>query len=256
MKNIAVIIRVFSRVQDTKCLVEIIKKKWTTHNYTLFVAFNGASAGHKLDDYVYENAQVLEVNNNSGHRTGARDLVQNAYNHIKNDNNFDYLLFVESDFWLLDERLILEGIESDKDLATTIWIEQRSSLAVDFFLLKKQALATHTELLNWQDSPETDFRNAVRNAGLSVHVFNALRSIHAPSSMKKILKNSFKPCFYEGGRFRIFEKAKVVTHHIEDLESGLDEKKSIANSVLQEDFFENIALFFPQGSWLRKKMWK
>ncbi len=243
MKSIAVIIRTYSRVEDTKALVEIIKKKWKNNNYTLFIAHNGKKDGYFLDPSLSENATILEYDNNSGHRTGARDLVQNAYAHIENNNNFEYILFIESDFWLLDEKLLCDAIKSKKDISTSIWIEKRQSLGVDFFLVKKAYLDANKELLNWADSPETDMKRAFdknieKQGKASLYIFDELRPIHAPSLMRKIFKSFLKLSHYEGGRFRIFPEAMAVTHHIEDLENGIDEKKALANALLGEVFFQ------------------
>ncbi len=82
MKNIAVVIRTFSRVEDAKALVEIIQNYWKSHNYTLFVAFNGSSSGYELDNYIKENAQIIKVEENSGHSSGASDLVRLAHKFI------------------------------------------------------------------------------------------------------------------------------------------------------------------------------
>ncbi len=274
MKNIAVIIRTYSRVEDTKALVEIIEKKWKKNNYTLFIAHNGKKDGYLLEPCLSEYATILEYENNPGHRTGARDLVQNAYAHIENNNDFEYILFIESDFWLLDEKLILNAIEADKDMATSLWIEKRQSLGVDFFLVKKAYIDKNKELLNWADSPETDMKKAFdesvgTNGKASVYIFDELRPIHAPSLMRKLFKSIFKARHYEGGRFRIFPKAMVVTHHIEDLVNGIEEKKALANALLEEEFFitekkatlsyldrniVTIAKYFPNSAFFKKKL--
>lgn len=266
MKNIAVIIRVFSRVEDTKALVSIIRKYWTQNNYTLFIAHNGLESGYVLDDSLREYAEIIEIKENSGHRTGARDLVQKAYQHIEKRKDFDYILFIESDFWLFDEKLIQKAIESDKDIASTIWVEKRKSLAVDFFLVKSTFIAKHQEILNWDASPETDMGIACREAKASIHIFPELRPTHAPSLLRASFKNCFESTHYEGGRFRLFPRAKVVSHHVEDLPEGMKTKKSLANALINERFFEEdlyslsfkdlyiqkIAGLFPNSGWFKK----
>ncbi len=266
MKNIAVIIRVYSRVEDTKELVHIIKDKWKLNNYSLFIVHNGANDGYLLDEELANYADILEVTTNSGHRTGARDLVKGGYNYIKKREDFDYVLFIESDFWIFDDKLIQAAIQSDKDLATTIWIEKRKSLGVDFFLVKKPFIDEHSSILDWDKSPETDMRDNFNKTNGKLHIFKELRPIHAPSLMRKTFKNLFSPTHYEGGRFRIFIKAKTVSHHIEDLTNGMNDKKSIANAMLGYDYFKNsakytltfldkyaqkIAAYFPQASWYK-----
>ena len=126
IKNIAVIIRVYSRVDDVKALVNIISTYWKRHNYTLFIAHNGAKDGYVLDSSVHEYAEIIEISENSGHRSGTTDLVKTAYNHIKSRTDFDYILFVESDFWLFDEMVIEKALLQDKDIATSIWVEKKT----------------------------------------------------------------------------------------------------------------------------------
>ncbi len=268
MKNIAVIIRVYSRVEDAKALVQIIKDFWNMHNYTLFIAHNGKKDGYVLDDETKDKAEVIEFNTNTGHRTGARDLVQKGYAYIKENCEFDYVLFIESDFWLFDETLIDKAIQSGKDLATSIWIEKRQSLGVDFFLVKKEFIDVHPNILDWDKSPETDMRDQFNKAQGSLFIFEELRPIHAPSLMRKTLKNFLKNTHYEGGRFRLFTKAKAISHHVEDLQYGIQTKKAIANALIEQNYFQNIysysltffdknaqqiAAYFPQASWFKKK---
>ncbi len=268
MKNIAVVIRTYSRISDTVELVKIIKDLWKKHNYTLFIAHNGKKDGFILPQEVLEYAEIIEVENNLGHRTGAKSLVNVGYSHIKNLNNFDYILFIESDFWLLDDNIIHKAIQADKDISTSIWIEKRQSLGVDFFLVKKYFIDAYPNLLDWQASPETDMRDAFRLSKGSLYIFNELRPIHAPSLMRKTMKSLFKNTYYEGGRFRLFLDAPALTHHIEDLEKGMETKKNLANTLLGKKYFpensayaltffernmQKIAAYFPQASWFKKK---
>ncbi len=283
MKNIAVIIRTFSRVEDAKAQVEIIKKYWNKNNYTLFVSFNGASSGYELDDYVKEHAYIIEVSENTGHINGASDLVKKGYAHIEKEN-FDYVLFIESDFWLLDEKIIENSIASGKDLASTIWVEKRKSLAVDFFIIKKEVLDKNTQILEWSEHAEIAFKDLSKKANLSVYIQEEMRLIHAPKLFKRICKKALTKYNGEDARFRIFLDAMVISHHIEDLynakhnteikkctdgqiEEAIGIKKSIANTLLGEEFFkgvgfyelsffekyaQKIARYIPQSSWFRR----
>ncbi len=240
MKNIAVIIRTYSRVDDAKALVDIIRNLWTQHNYTLFIAFNGATDGYVLDKSLADSAEIIEVTGNLGHIPGARQLVQQGYEYIKNNNEFDYIIFIESDFWLLDEALILEALASQKSLATTIWGEHTLSLAVDFFIVKKDFLDNHPQLISWPTIPELDMRDELAKIGEEVYIFENFRPISVPSPMRQLL-GSFLPetiCF--GKRFVLFSEAKALSHHVECLKEGIVSKKAIANTLLNRQFFPNI----------------
>lgn len=237
MKSIAVIIRVYSRIEDTKALLSIIKKYWLRHNYTIFVAHNGAKDGYVLDDIIYKQAELVEVKENSGHKTGAKDLVNAAYRHIKQCSTFDYILFIESDFWILNDQLIDDAIKSQADMSTSIWVEKIHSYAVDFFLVKKTFLDAHSEILDWKSSPEADMAKMCHKVGAKMYFFKNLRPIHAPTLLRKCLSPWLKPSHYDGGRFRLFPKAKALSHHVENLKHGMSTKKALANAMLGEQCF-------------------
>ncbi|MBI9109876.1 hypothetical protein [Maridesulfovibrio ferrireducens] len=266
-KHIAVIIRVYSRVDDAKALVQIIQQYWKKNKYTLFIAHNGANDGYILDEEIRQQAEVIDVTENSGHLSGATDLVKKSYAHIQCRQDIDYVLFIESDFWIFDDALINEGILSGADIATTIWIEKRKSLGVDFFLIKKSYIAAHPEILKWEASPETDMRNFAHESKAKIYIFNGLRPVHVPALMRNLFEHMFSPIYYAGGRFRLFSKHKALSHHIEDLPKGMHTKKAIANALVQEIFFadiplyplsfidlfvQRIARYVPQSSWYRR----
>lgn len=272
-KNIAVIIRVFSRIDDALALIHVIRQNWITHNYTLFVSYNGRGNGHIFPDGSLNGVQLIEFSSNSGHRTGAQDLLLASFDYI--DEQFDYAIFTEADVWVLDENLILEALASDCDIATTIWVESRQSMAVDFFVIKQTYLAKNKELFNWKSlSPETAFSNYLTQHQASIHIFNSMRPIHAPKMMQIVLSflHIGKP--YNTGRFNLLSKANVLTHHIEDLPNGIVKKKALANALIKTDLFllpkktshiqlnffekyiQQIGKYFPQSAWLKKAYWK
>jgi len=275
-KNIAVVIRVFSRIEDALGLIHIIREKWTSHNYTIFVSHNGKKSAHIFPENSLHGVTLIEVEENSGHLGGAGSLVYEAFDHITED--FDYAIFIESDFWVLDENLILEPLTNDFDVACSIWVESIKSMSVDFFILKQSYLAKNKELLNWGKSshteriyPENIVAEYYIKTQAKVYIIQSLRPIHAPSSMRKLVKVLPAKNSLCGGRFRLFPKASVVTHHIENIPNGIVRKKQIANALAQEEIFKDvppytlrfmekniqqIARFFPQSSWFRKEYWK
>lgn len=275
-KNIAVVIRVFSRIEDTLGLIHIIREKWTSHNYTIFVSHNGRKSGFVFPENSLQGVTLIEVEENLGHLGGAGSLVYAAFDHITED--FDYAIFIESDFWVLDENLILEPLTSDFDVACTIWVESHKSMGVDFFILKQSYLAKNKELLNWGKSshaerifPENIVAEYYVKTQAKVHIIQSLRPIHVPKLETKLMRILPVKDSYDNRRFRLFPKASVVTHHIENIPNGIVTKKQIANALAQEEIFKDvtpytlrfmekniqqIARFFPQSSWFRKEYWK
>jgi hypothetical protein len=56
-----------------------------------------------------------------------------------------------------------------------------------------------------------------------------------PTHVPKMMRYFYNPF---GGRNRSFCKAKMVTHHLEDLKHGLNEKKVLSNCMLNDFEFE------------------
>lgn len=272
-KKVAVIIRVFSRIEDALGLIHIIRTQWKSHEYTLFVTHNGKESGFVFPENSLDDVNLIEVKENSGHRTGAKDLLLASFDYL--DADFDFIAFIESDFWLLNEGLMLEAIEANKDIASTIWVESRKSIAVDFFVVKPDFILKHKALFDWDvRSPETSFGQYLREHKAEMYIFQTLRPIHAPSSMRGSLKFLPFGSSYEGGRFRLFEEAKVLSHHVEELEKGIRTKRTLANKLAQKEIFsvekvdtsyklalfekniQKIARFFPQSAWFKKSYWQ
>lgn len=97
-KNIAILIRTYSRISDTEALIHIIKTKWLKHNYTIFVVHNGENDGYLATEYIKKNSYYIQVKENTGHRTGAASLVKEGFNVLKTQENFSHYIFIESDF--------------------------------------------------------------------------------------------------------------------------------------------------------------
>lgn len=267
-KNIAVLIRAYSRILDTEALLHIIKTKWIKHKYTVFIVHNGANDGHTATNYMKENSHYIQVKENTGHRTGAASLVKEGFNVLKKRNDFSHYIFIESDFWLLDDNLIynyLKKMDKNKTkIAAAIWVEKIRSVAVDFFIADADYLKKNSLLLDWDNHAEQYFAKYIPHEDLTI--IEELRPTHLPK-LARFLNLSIQ--LVDGGRFRIFPKAIALTHHIETLASDKNKaiqiKKGLANSLAKTEIFPAIqnvpapqklsiqyfSKFIPQSWWIK-----
>ena len=265
----AIIIRTYSRIMDTEALIHLIKTRWTRLSYTIFVAHNGEKDGHHVTDFIKSNAVYVSVDENKGHIGGAKSLVQAGFKAASSLGGFTHYIFIESDFWLLDDTLIENLIKKmtaqNTPIATTIWVENRHSLAVDFFIVKSEFMHTQPALLDWDDHPERYISKILSESDVSV--IEELRPVHLPRLLKKI---NFPATVVDGGRFRIFAHAPAITHHVETLgpspQKGMAIKKGLANALVEESIFpdaepvvlprsliwQKLSRYVPQSSWYRR----
>ena len=237
--HVAVIIRTFSRIGDTEALIHLIQTRWTACRYTIFVAHNGESSGYPATENIRQNSHYVPVENNEGHIYGARSFVRAGYKAARAMEGFTHYLFIESDFWLLNDSLIEKTLNSMREeghgIASTIWVERQQSLAVDFFIVEAGHMHAHPELLDWDAHPERYLGTIV--AGDDLHIIRQLRSVHLPG-MLRFLPLSVR--LIEMSRFRIFKDALALTHHWETLdrnaETGMAIKKGLANSLAPGSF--------------------
>lgn len=241
--NIAVIVRTYSRIMDIEALIHLIKTRWSRYSYTIFVVHNGEKDGHHATDAIKLNTEYVPVENNEGHIAGAKSLVKAGFRAARDFGGFTHYLFIESDFWLLDDSLIEKQLQNMADqsspIATTIWVESRRSLAVDFFMVEADFMHAHPELLEWDGHPERYLGDLL--SGSKVCVIEELRPTHVPSLLRKL---HLPASLADGGRFRIFTAAPAVTHHIETLDKdtvkGMAVKKGLANAVAGEILFDDV----------------
>ena len=120
------------------------------------------------------------------------------------------------------------------------------------------------EIFHFGTNPEAYVCNYLMDKKSAFIYIRENMPVHVPKS-KKFLNNTF------GGRFRSFPVSKMVTHHVEELNDGINSKKLLANNCAGKKIFplgnstdisieyfkllviRYIARFAPQSSWIRKK---
>ena len=269
-ERIAVILRVYSRLLDAEGLVRIINTTWNRHDYTLFVAHNGAADGFVASETLRAAGHYVAVENNAGHIRGAATLVQAGYQTARTCGDFSAYLFIEADFWLLGDGLIDAALTSmrreQRPVASTIWVERYHSLAVDFLLIDGTFLHDNPDLLAWDDHPEQYL--AARLYPDRVHILECLRPTHVPGLLRYMIPFGARTSVK--GRFRLFPKAPALTHHLEDLDAdpfrAITIKRGLANTLAGRRVFDEpslripwqatlqpLARFVPQSAWFHKR---
>ena len=265
-EKIAVIIRVYLRISDCEALIHIIRKNWVLNDYEIFVVHNGEEDGHQATQIIKE-CNYIRVISNSGHRSGAKDLVKAALQKVSTSTKFTKYIFIESDCWVLDDKIVLDALNgmknNNKFCASYIWVPKRYSFAVDFFVIDANFANNHPELFEWDEHPERYFS---RLASTDTYLLSSMELVHAPSILNHL---NISPLVLSKGRFRIFPKSLTITHHLEEMglennTKALEVKKGLANTLTKKEifkdtapyripkdiYFKTLAQYIPQKHWL------
>ena len=234
--RICVGIRVYSRILDLIEVVGIIKSTWITNDYDIFIVSNGEGAGYILPDYIKEAAyKVVSLNSNTGHQKGSSQLLQALYDNV-NFETYDYCIILEADTWIYGDGIINKYIrrlqEKKAVYAGAQWYDNYCSLATDFAIIDSAFLRDNRGLFVFSDFAECHMANYVLDHNQKyIYILENtypnlpgyLTSVHYPYTSK--------------GRFNCFPYSKTVTHHIESLKGGIEEKKRLFNIVSQTNYF-------------------
>ena len=261
-----VLIRVFDRTADLEICVECIRRLWTRGDYEILVISNGESSGHPVPDSVRKVARVISLPENAGHREGNSQLLREGVARLS--ERAEYVVLLEADTWLLDDALI-ETVtrrmrERDWVWASAEWEGRYHSLALDFAVVSADLIRREPGLLEFGPYPESEVANFLRGKGLGYGHIPELMPVHVPKAMRRFHTE-------HGGRFRAFPEGPMVTHHVEDLAGGIEEKKRIANRAAGRAVFDvrdagdlgserarlarlqAVARRVPRSDWFRRK---
>ncbi|WP_220719825.1 glycosyltransferase family 2 protein [Agarivorans litoreus] len=269
--NITVIVRVYNRLDDLACCLQVINQLWQQNNYHVVLVSNGKNAGYVVSEELekYANVHVC-LEENAGHLKGNSQLLQAAIPYIADDS--EYTVILEADTWLLDDSLITRYCRKMSNQAavwsSASWISNVWSVGLDFAIISSDYLRANPKLVDYGEHPE----KTVCNYLLEDHQRFLFIKENMPVHPSKLFRTLYPKCNY---RFNSFIRSKMVTHHIEELDGGLAEKKRLANLCLDDDFFpvnqtqsrflfrlkcRLIALLvvvLPQSSWFKpKRRWQ
>jgi hypothetical protein len=234
MDNVCVLLRVYNRVEDLKYCIDIIRDTWNINKYYLIVVFNGGNDGYKIESQTLEKIDLLlEIGNNIGHFSGNSQLLLAGLQHIP--FNCDYTIILEADTWLYGDDLVNKYILKLKQ-EKAVWASAQFfryilNLATDFAIVNTAYVKAHPEVFKFEQTPEYYVANYLTDNG---EKFIYIKE-NMPVNLPKYIRNyPFAPT----GRFFVFPEGKMVTHHIETLKLGMDEKKFYFNLAAGTRYFK------------------
>jgi len=273
-KKIALLIRVYDRIEDLKYNLQIIKDTWVNFSYYVIVVSNGYPDGYKIENIPsgYIN-KLITLENNAGHKKGSSQLLMEGVKYIPQDCN--YTIILEADTWLYTDNLIKSYttyLDKQPSIlwASADWYDKDYSLAVDFAIIKTSFIKANPGLFDFDIYPECYIANYLHKVNAEFTWITENMPVHVPSYV-------FKYPYIDdtaNKRFYIFPKSKMVTHHIEYVRGGMQQKKRYFNIVAGKDFFEdekvlhkgwerfkinfwiNLSKLFIKKSWFRKKNYR
>lgn len=234
MNNVCVVIRVYNRVEDLRYCIRIIRDTWKLNNYYVIVVFNGKEDGYIIDDEsIAKTDLLLGIKNNIGHFSGNSQLLLEALPHIP--AGCDYTVILEADTWIYGDELINNYIlklkAQDAVWASAQFFRYILNLATDFAIVQTAFVKTHPDVFKFDKTPEYYIANYLKD---NKHNFIYIKE-NMPVNLPRYIKNyPFAPT----GRFFMFLRGRMVTHHVELLPKGMDEKKFYFNVVAENKYFD------------------
>ena len=231
--KICVLIRVYNRIDDLKYCLEIIRSTWHLFDYTILVVANGKSHGFEVDEKIKSIADIfIDLEVNTGHFTGNSQLLNEGLPYIPED--CQYTIILEADTWLYGDKLVKKYVEklhhNNAVWASAQFFRYIPNLATDFAIIKSAYIRQYPEIFTFEKTPEYFVAKFLKERRSKYLYISELMPINMPRYIK-----SFP--FAPSGRFFSFPKGKMVTHHIEQLKGGMDEKKYYFNVVADYPYF-------------------
>lgn len=254
--KIAVLIRVYDRVDDLKYNLRIIKETWIENEYFIIVVSNGESNGYKVSQESLPLIDKLVVLiDNAGHRKGNSQLLMEGYKHIPDD--CAYTLILEADTWMYGDAIIskytnLLSKSNNTVWASADWYDKYHALATDFAIIKTDFIRNNSGIFDFELFPECHIANFLHSKDKEYVWITENMPVHVPSYVK--YKYPYVPNIKEG-RFYVFPKSTTATHHIEYLKDGMNQKKEYFNILANIDFFENNKVKYKSWNRLKMKFW-
>lgn len=250
--KIAVLIRVYDRIEDLKYNLQIIRNTWKENDYYVIVVSNGKEKGFEIKPQFLPLIDKLVIlDQNAGHSKGNSQLLMEGANYIPDD--CDFTLILEADTWVYTDAIItkythLLSISPTTVWASADWYDKYYALATDFAIIKSDYIKKNQGIFDFELFPECHIANFLRDTDVQFTWITENMPVHVPSYVRKY---PYIPNIKEG-RFYVFPKSRTVTHHIEFLKRGIEQKKEYFNIVANYDYFTEAKI--KCKSWKRFKM--
>lgn len=273
-KKIAILIRVYDRVEDLKYNLQIIKKTWTEFDYHIIVVSNGYPNGYQIDaESISKIDNFVVLEHNAGHRKGNSQLLLEGMKCIPVDCK--YTIILEADTWIYTDKIVKEYTEFMTEAPNVVWssadwYDKDYALATDFAIIKSDFIRSNPALFDFELYPESHIANFLRDTHADFRWITENMPVHVPSYICKYpyINDSSQRRFY------VFPKSRMVTHHIEFVKGGMSQKKRYFNIVADTDFFPEekvsgkawerfkmrfwigLSKLFIKRSWFKKKYYR
>jgi len=251
--KVAVLIRVYDRIEDLKYNLQIISDTWKENQYFIIVVSNGKNNGYEiLPESLPLIDKLVILQENAGHRKGNSQLLMEGAKYIPGD--CEYTLILEADTWIYTDKLvskyarILSG-NPNVVWASADWYDKYYSLATDIALIKTAYIKQNPGIFDFELFPECHIANFLRDTGVRYVWITENMPVHVPSYVK--WGYPYIPNIKEE-RFYVFPKSKMATHHIEFLRGGMMQKKRYFNILSDCDYFAEVKT--GNKAWNRFKM--
>ncbi|MDR1706389.1 MAG: hypothetical protein LBR46_00120 [Prevotella sp.] len=251
--KVAVLIRVYDRIDDLKYNLRVISETWKSNDYYVIVVSNGKSNGFEVfPESLPLIDKLVILQENAGHRKGNSQLLMEGGKYIPED--CQYTLILEADTWMYKDGIISKYIKqlsenTDTVWASADWYDKYYALATDFAIIKTDYIRTNLGIFDFELFPECHIANFLRDTDGKYMWIKENMPVHVPSYVK--YKYPYVPNIKEG-RFYVFPESKTVTHHIEFLKGGMEQKKGYFNILAGTDFFPDAKI--ENKTWNRFKM--
>lgn len=254
--KIAVLIRVYDRIDDLKYNLRVISETWKENDYYVIVISNGKNNGYEvLPESLPLIDKLVILQENAGHRKGNSQLLTEGSKYIPDD--CAYTLILEADTWMYKDNIISKYInflseDSDAVWASADWYDKYYALATDFAIIKTDYIRNNPGIFDFELFPECHITNFLRDTDKKFIWIKENMPVHVPSYVK--YRYPYVPNIEEG-RFYVFPKSKTVTHHIEFLKGGMEQKKRYFNILANFDFFPETKAENKAWSCFKMKFW-
>ncbi len=250
--KVAVLIRVYDRIEDLKYNLQVISDSWTENEFYIIVVSNGKSNGYNIpEDLMPFIDKLVVLEENAGHRRGNSQLLMEGSKYIPGDCPFTLIL--EADTWMYGDALISKYTnllsKTDAVWASADWYDKYYALATDFALVKTRYIKENPGIFDFELFPECHIANFLRDTDARFIWITENMPVHVPSYVK--YRYPYIPNIKEG-RFYVFPKSNIVTHHIEFLKDGMMQKMRYFNILINFDYFAGAKV--GNKAWSRFKM--
>ncbi len=233
MEKVCIVLRVYNRIEDLNYCVKIIRETWKLNHYHILLVSNGEKDGFLIPKSIVENCdEHLNLKENIGHFNGNSQLLLAGLKSIP--ANCSYTIILEADTWIFGDELINKYIAKLR-VEKAVWASAQfyryiTNVATDFAIVDTSFIKANPAVFTFTGTPEYYIGEY-----LTLHKYKFIYiNENMPVNLPKYIK---KYPFAPTGRFFVFPRGKMVTHHIESLKGGMEEKKQHFNVVSDSNYF-------------------